>query len=1515
MRFVWDGGGLGLFDWTTPANWVGDIAPSAGDDLVFPANTVNKLSHNNFPAGTLFNSFEINSNNYTISGSDIQLAHGIESNAPSPGPNETASRVALRLTLTNAQTFESDGFFGIAQIGAVDMGANLLTVVTSFFAFVEIDGPVSGSAGITKNGAGTFDLFGSNSYSGPTLINTGTLAVGNDNALGATGPGNDTTVNSGGTLLLEFGLSVPEDITATGNGALANGAIFNPTNDNTLTGAITLIGDVTINVPNSANTLTISGSIGDNGSPTDPIKRGQGTLVFSNANSYRGKTTVSDGILRILDSGSLGATGGATAEVQTVTIGGASSGTFSLTSNGQTTPPLSATATAAEVEAALNALPSIFGAGGSVTVSQSGNSYTVTFGGSFLGYNQTQLVGAGSGGTTVDVTTLVDGGDNGTFVGGTLQVQNSITVGDALTLDGPGFTPAGGTPLGTLDSTSGANTWTGDILLIGDTSIAVDSGSLELSGAISEVPAAGANLTKVGAGTLILSGSNSNTYTGTTFVNAGILQLNKSGNATAINGNLQIADLTSVPTLGPDQISDTSIVSIFGTGLFDVPFAETIGALNMTRGQVNAAAGLRVSTGQITATSDASGFAASIAGILDLGGVTNVVTVNDGLGPVDLDISATITSGGFGGLQKEGPGTLQLSGSSSNTYSGTTFVNAGTLVLNKSPGADAIPATFVIGLFSGVQTVLLLAPDQIADTAQVQIFPSGGFGLNGFDDTIGSLQLHSGAGTASAVATGAGTLSLAGNLTLFADSGSDTGATIFGNLNLLPGSHTFNIADGAAANDLDISAAIGGAGDLIKTGPGTLVFSGSSANSYTGTTFVNQGTLSLARTGGAVAIAGGLTVQGGTAIETFGDQIADTAPLSVANGGTFDLNNLQDTVGAVNSAGLMKIRTGTLSAASFALASTSILAIDLNPGGNPGHINVAGALTLGGTVQFSAATSVPNGTVRFIIDGATPTTGQFSNFAQGSIQNIGGSTYRIDYFANGGAEVILTAVNPAAGSISGTVFTDLNGNGQTNGDPGLNGITVQLDLGADGTIDQTATTANGGQYSFGNLPVGLVRIRIVVPAGSIQTTPNPADINLAFGQTVTNVNFGVFQLISVSGVKFNDFNGDGIQNIGEVGVGGVTIVLTNVGVGAPPRTITTNANGTFSFTNVGPGAYRVTETPPAGTFQTTPNPAAFSVVSGTNVGGLTFGNRKKPTELFAVGAGQGGFPQVKVFNANGTLRFSFFAYAAGFSGGVQVATGDVNGDGIDDIITGAGPGGGPHVKVFSGANLALLDSFFAYGTNFTGGVFVAAGDVNRDGFADIVTGAGPSGGPHVEVFSGRNLALLRSFFAYGAAFNGGVRVGAGDVNHDGFADIITGAGEGGGPHVEVFNGKNLALLQSFLAFGSGFTGGVFVAGGDVDGDGFADVVVGQGPGSQPEVRIYSGRTGALHSHFIVYDQFFRGGVRVAVADIDGNGKADVLTGAGFIGGPHVKAIDVASLFEFHSFFAFDPSFLGGVFVG
>jgi hypothetical protein len=293
--------------------------------------------------------------------------------------------------------------------------------------------------------------------------------------------------------------------------------------------------------------------------------------------------------------------------------------------------------------------------------------------------------------------------------------------------------------------------------------------------------------------------------------------------------------------------------------------------------------------------------------------------------------------------------------------------------------------------------------------------------------------------------------------------------------------------------------------------------------------------------------------------------------------------------------------------------------------------------------------------------------------------------------------------------------------------------------------------------------------------------------------------------------------------------------------------------------------------------------------------------------------GAGSPPIVRVLRADGT-ETSFLAYDQAFTGGVHVALGDVNGDGIPDIITGAGPGGGPHVKVFSGKDLSLLFSFFAYDPQFTGGVFVAAGDVNGDGRADIITGAGPGGGPHVKVFSGADLSVLASFFAYDPAFPGGVFVAAGDVNGDGRADIITGAGPGGGPHVKVFSGVNLSVLASFFAYDPAFPGGVYVGAGDVNGDGRDDIVTGAGPGGGPHVKVFSGADLSVLASFFAYDPHFAGGVRVGAVDVDSGGRAEIITGAGPGGGPHVRVIDWPGLSERTGLFAFDPAFSGGVFV-
>ncbi len=295
------------------------------------------------------------------------------------------------------------------------------------------------------------------------------------------------------------------------------------------------------------------------------------------------------------------------------------------------------------------------------------------------------------------------------------------------------------------------------------------------------------------------------------------------------------------------------------------------------------------------------------------------------------------------------------------------------------------------------------------------------------------------------------------------------------------------------------------------------------------------------------------------------------------------------------------------------------------------------------------------------------------------------------------------------------------------------------------------------------------------------------------------------------------------------------------------------------------------------------------------------------------GAGAGGDPDVRVFDGSAKLRFDLFAYDPRFTGGVRVAVGDVNGDGTSDIITAAGPGGGPHVRVFDGQDGTPLDSFFAYNPAFFGGVCVAAADLNGDGRAEIITAADAGGGPHVRVFDVADQRELFSFFAYNSRFTGGVRVAMGDVNGDGTPDIVTTPGTGGGPHVRVFDGQDGTPLQSFFAYNPAFFGGVYVAGGDLNGDGVADIITGAGEGGGPHVKAFDGATGDVLHSFMAYNPFFRGGVRVGVLDATGEGEPDIVTAAGPGGGPHVQTFDGQTGNNVLSFFAYNPLFAGGVY--
>jgi hypothetical protein len=317
--------------------------------------------------------------------------------------------------------------------------------------------------------------------------------------------------------------------------------------------------------------------------------------------------------------------------------------------------------------------------------------------------------------------------------------------------------------------------------------------------------------------------------------------------------------------------------------------------------------------------------------------------------------------------------------------------------------------------------------------------------------------------------------------------------------------------------------------------------------------------------------------------------------------------------------------------------------------------------------------------------------------------------------------------------------------------------------------------------------------------------------------------------------------------------------------------------------------------------------------------GLDFGAADRSITVTA--ADQGGAPAVTVRDAATNLALrTFNAYPTGFTGGVRVAVGYVNGDTVPDVVTAPGPGGGPHVRVFDGATGAELFGLMAYAPAFTGGVWVAAGDVDGDGTDDIITGADAGGGPHVEVFSGKTGAVIRSFLAYDPTFAGGVRVAAGDVNGDGKADIITAAGPGGGPHVEVFDGATGKVLQSFYAYDRSFRGGVYVAAGDLNADDLADVITGPGAGGGPHVKVFDGRTGTVLQSFQAYPTFagspWASGARVASYDVNLDGIDDLIVSPGTGQAPAVRVLNGATLDPLvPDFAATDPAFLGGIFVG
>jgi hypothetical protein len=317
--------------------------------------------------------------------------------------------------------------------------------------------------------------------------------------------------------------------------------------------------------------------------------------------------------------------------------------------------------------------------------------------------------------------------------------------------------------------------------------------------------------------------------------------------------------------------------------------------------------------------------------------------------------------------------------------------------------------------------------------------------------------------------------------------------------------------------------------------------------------------------------------------------------------------------------------------------------------------------------------------------------------------------------------------------------------------------------------------------------------------------------------------------------------------------------------------------------------------------------SAFIVGPAQNASAQT-GTPSRPE--FITGTGDRTSPHVVTYDAMGHALSGFMAFG-GRPVGARVASGDVNGDIQPEIVVGVGSGEASFVSIFS-MNGAFMGGFSPYG-GFPGGVNVAVGDVDGDAVDEIITAAGPGGGPHVIVWDWNSNGIATpkfGWYAYDPNFKGGVNISAFDLVNSARADIVTAPGAGGGPHVRVWDlGSNAPVEDAgWMAYDSRFTGGVSVAGGEIDGA--RAVVTGAGPGGGPDVRVFSTH-GALQHEFYAYDPNFHGGVNVIFSTAQGGDLGHIITAPASWGGPHVRGF-TSSGQELFGFMAYGGAVINGI---
>ncbi|VGO19925.1 autotransporter-associated beta strand repeat-containing protein [Pontiella sulfatireligans] len=829
---------------------------------------------------------------------------------------------------------------------------------------------VTGDGRLVKTGPGCMLISGSNDYAGTTSVEEGTVLLESDTALGSAAAG--TTVNAGSRMYLSED-SQGSSMQVVGERLSLGGDLYSYGISNVWTGTITLTDDAAFYVT-PGDYLNLTGVIRGTGGMA---KGGTGTLILSGttANSYTGDTIVNNGTLLLgktttpyyaIPYGSLtigdgsGTAGSALVRElrnyplgsipitvnadglldlngfddtvgNSLTLNGGGdvqtgTGTMTLSANSQITVAASYTAstisgninvgtgecacdiavsTSLLVPAAVSGSANITKTGEGYLFLSSANSFTgsMTLEESYLAINDPLALGADTAGTFVNSLAYL------TIYGSTDVGNEPLTMNSSIAF-------------GALHNGGGTNSWAGPVTLLQDTTIDVYDGvhAMEISGVIG----GSGGITKIGDGTLILSGSSDNTYAGTTTVEEGTLVLDKSSGINAIPQSLVIGgnetgDPVAAVRLDEAWQLDRVDVTINKSGTFDVNgYQDYMDDLNLNdSADIDTGSAALFIGGDVTVDGGISTIDGRVyltAGDHDFNILSSGFTIWPG---AHCYLDAEVV--GSGALIKTGPGRMRISGS--NSYTGTTTVEEGNIMLESDTA---------LGTTDGGTTV----------------YSSSGIYLSVFTQSSSKNIVGE-------------TLSLGGGLYSY-------GVADLWNAQVTL-KDDVEIRGVASGKSLELSGAIGGSGGLAKTGDGTLILSGSTANTYSGDTYVNGGTLLLNKTVGNATIVGDLYIGDGVGgadadvVRLAGGAEIDYVKVVIGKSGLLDLNDSVEYIGSLAGNGHVVLGSGIIGTG-YDNSSTTFSGLIEGTGGL--RKNGSGIFTLTGNNSYSGDTEIYNGTLR-----------------------------------------------------------------------------------------------------------------------------------------------------------------------------------------------------------------------------------------------------------------------------------------------------------------------------------------------------------------------------------------------------------------------------------------------------------------------------------------------------------------------------------------------------------------------